>query len=1024
MLLTRRSILILVFLFLSRSILTGQQLAFRHLDMNNGLATNVAADVCFDKNGSLWFSSGEVFNLFDGNNLIQFHWKNYPVFPQAENGYFSADSYNRIWICYSDRTILIDEKRQPTRVIISDTIKKFFPRFCLDIKGLGIVAFTAKQTFYSNDITKPWKQLKWFDELKKDRVINWINRFDSSSLLIRIADSLFLLNFKEQKIVMKIHMPDYVEACKINENEILVGLDYKWKFHRIDIKEQKITKTYEGTSDQHGKPFSAEMLVMRQAADGNIYMTTRYSGLVRFDPVKENFFIYTHSFFSQSTVSGDNLRFLATNPDGYLAVTSRTGINITNVFQPAFRSVEFFRYPDGTIIDNGIGSLVEDRKKNLWITTMNELFIYKPGSDYVKPILHITDIDPGDGSVIMHGLSSLDGYGRIWVPFIGYGILIYNDEGKLVKELKRQSSPGTGYIPSNNIRVIRQHSNGKMLVGASNSIFIIDPATFIADTTTLKPLLDSMKLKRVVDILPDGNSIWVTTSPVGAVYKYDMVSKKVQVYSEGEIGSFRNYMLAKDKSGNVYATSFNGVSIFKPDGKIKLLGQHSGLTDMRVENALVDDSGYVWFSNTMTLVRYHPGTETFDYYDKRNGINKSGFQIGPACKTSDGKLVFGLNRGIIIVDPRDANSWQEKINFSLYKVNTDNTYEKCMGSQPLNLPYNNGRVTFSYLNSDLISGDQFFYRYKMEGIDTTWSTPTKNHLIAYNLRPGNYKFRMQASFNETKWIDFPDTVSITVASPFWQQWWFYVLIGVLAIGTTAVVIRTVQSSKEQKRKLEELNRMMNESRLMAIRSQMNPHFIFNSLNAIQECIVMQDFDTAYQYLSKFSKLLRQVLNNSEKNFIPLKDEIEVNQLYLELESLRFKKSFSYSIDVEENIDTESVKFPSLLLQPFIENAIWHGLMHKQGAKKLDISFFLENNHLECVIEDNGIGRERSAEIKRNKLGSQYFESKGTKLSGQRIQLLNDTGYTNASIKIEDLKNGTGEPEGTKVTLKLPLDYKP
>ena len=1024
MLLTRKSILIFILLFLSRFFLSGQQLAFRHLDVNNGLSTNVVADACFDKNGSLWFSSGEVFNFFDGSNVIQFHWKNYPVFPQAENGYFSADSHNRIWICYSDRTILIDEKRRPARVIISDTIKKFFPRYCFDIKGLGIVAITGKQTFYSNDIAKPWKQLKWFDELKNNRPVSWINRFDSSSFLMKIADSLLLINFKEQKVLTRIYMPENFEACKINENELLVGVDYKWKFYRVDIKKQKITKTYEASKDQHGKPIKAELLIMRQAADGNIYMATRYSGLARFDPVREDFFIYRHSFFSQSTVSGDNLRYIATNPDGYLVVTSRTGINITNVFQPAFRSVEFFRYPDGTIVDNGIGSLVEDRKKNLWIATLNELFIWKPESDYVKPIIHISDINPADGGLIMHGLASLDSDGRIWVPFIGYGILIFNDEGKLIKTLKRQNSPGDGYIPSNNIRVIRQHSSGKMLIGASNNMFIIDPVTFSIDTTTLIPLLDSMPQRRVVDILQDGNSIWVTTSPVGAVYNYNMINREVKVFNRGdEIGSLRNYMLAKDKSGNVYATSYNGVSIFKPDGKIKLLGQHSGLTDMRVENALVDDSGYVWFSNAMTLIRYHPGSETFNYYDKRNGINKSGFQIGPACKTWDGKLVFGLNRGIIIVDPKDANSWQEKINFSLYKVNTDNTYEKCIGAQPLNLPYNNAKITFSYLNSDLISGDQFFYRYKMDGIDTTWSTPTMNHLIAYNLRPGDYKFRMQASFNETKWIDFPDTISIAVASPFWQQWWFYVLIGVLAIGTTIVVIRTVQSSNEQRKKLEELNRVMNESRLMAIRSQMNPHFIFNSLNAIQECIVMQDFDTAYQYLSKFSKLLRQVLNNSEKNFIPLKDEIEVNQLYLELESLRFKRSFSYSIGVEDNIDTETVKFPSLLLQPFIENAIWHGLMHKQGAKKLDIFFFLENNHLECVIEDNGIGRERSAEIKRNKLGSQYFESKGTKLSGQRIHLLNETGYVNASLQIEDLKDDTGEAIGTKVILNLPLDYK-
>jgi len=705
-----------------------------------------------------------------------------------------------------------------------------------------------------------------------------------------------------------------------------------------------------------------------------------------------------------------------------LVVTSRAGINITNVFQSAFSSSEYFKYPDGTIIDEGIAGTIQDKKKNLWMTTLTQVFMWEPGSKFVKPVIHLSDLKSPDDDVVSNGLSSLDKYGRIWLPFIGYGIIIYNDDGKIVKELKNEIKT-TGFIPDINVRVIRQNNNGKMLVGTSQGLFIIDPDSFAIDSITLKPLLDSMKQKRVVDILPDGNSIWVTTSPNGAVYNYNFSNGRIKVLTTRQgISSLRNYILAKDKIGNIYITSYNGLSIIKPDGTIKVIDKNSGLKDLRVETAVVDDVGYVWLTNTGTLIRYDPVKETFDYYDQRNGINKTGFQIGSACKTSDGKLIFGLNRGVVIVDPLRANSWQQKVNFTISRVNTDNTYDPINGSETLYLPYSNAKITFSYLNSDLIAGNQFFYRYKMEGLDTTWSTPTANHLVAYNLRPGNYKFHMQASYNEANWIDFPHPVTIRVTAPFWQQWWFYVLIGVLVVGTTMTIYRAVQSSKKQKRKLDELNRLMNESRLMAIRAQMNPHFIFNSLNAIQECIVMQDFDTAYQYLSKFSKLLRQVLNNSEKNFVPLKDEIEVNELYLELESLRFKKSFIFSLTVDERIDTETIKFPSLMLQPFIENAIWHGLMHKQGEKKLDISFHLFNQHLECVIEDNGIGREHSAEIKKNKLGAQYFESRGTQLSGQRIKLLNETGYEGASIQIDDLKEN-GEAKGTRVTLKIPFNHK-
>jgi ligand-binding sensor domain-containing protein len=1002
--------------------LNAQPLSFHHLNVNDGLATNVVAQAGFDRNGSLWFSTGEVMNLYDGNNITQYHWRNYPFIPQSEVTYFFIDSYNRLWLCYSTQLIVIDEKRHPQLYFLGDSLKDLIVSSCFEIEGMGMVALTNKGTYYTNDIKKSWHRFLWIDTLLNNKPVVFIKKFDSSTVILKKDDKLLLANFKTRKVLFAISMTEPVEACRINNDEIFVGVQYKWKFFRISVSQQKIIKTYAKSIDQSGKPIVAELLNMQLAANNKIYMTTRFSGLMQFDPLQENFFVNNHDFYSQQSISTDNLRYLATNEDGYLVATSRAGLNIANVFQPSFTSIEYFKEPGGNIIDEGVVGIIQDNKKKFWIMTQTQLFTWKRSDNFVKPLLRLKDISTPEFP-ISHGIPGMDQFGRLWIPYLGYGVMIFNDEGKLIKELKKSDKGSPGYIPDNAVRVVRRVANGKMIVGTSDGIFMLDPKTYEIDSVSWKPLQDSMYQKRIVDILQVENFIWLTTSPNGAVYKYNTITGKLNVYAVQQgVVSRRNYLLAKDKVGNIYASSYNGITVFSVDGKIKKIDEQSGLTDLRVETAIGDDSGYVWMTNTGTLIRYDPIKNHFDYFNEQHGINKTGFVITPACKTETGELIFGLNRGIVIVNPNQVNSRQQPVRFSIYRVNTDNTIEFSSPSSTVSLPYNNAKINFSYLNSDLISSGRLFYRYKMDGIDTAWSTPTRNHLIAYNLRPGKYRFQMQASYNETNWIDFPNTVSINVAAPFWQQWWFYVLIGLITVSVTAIVYKFIQSSKTQKRKLEELNRMMNESRLMAIRSQMNPHFIFNSLNAIQESIVMQDFDTAYQYLSKFSKLLRQVLNNSEKNFIPLKDEIEVNQLYLELESLRFKRSFSYSLSVEENIDTETLRFPSLLLQPFIENAIWHGLMHKQGEKKLDISFCLQNNHLECIIEDNGIGRERSAEIKRNKLGSQYFESKGTQLSGQRIQLLNETGHPKASIQIDDLKKETGEAEGTRVILKLPLNY--
>jgi LytS/YehU family sensor histidine kinase len=209
---------------------------------------------------------------------------------------------------------------------------------------------------------------------------------------------------------------------------------------------------------------------------------------------------------------------------------------------------------------------------------------------------------------------------------------------------------------------------------------------------------------------------------------------------------------------------------------------------------------------------------------------------------------------------------------------------------------------------------------------------------------------------------------------------------------------------------------------MALRAQMNPHFIFNSLNSIQECIVKEKVEDAHKYLSRFSMLLRMVIDYSERSFISLEDEIKFLKLYLGLESLRFGESFSYEIFISPEVDEEETIVPSLLIQPFVENAIWHGLLHKNGKRELKISFINRNNEqLVCVVEDNGIGRVKSAKIKSSKLDAQSHESKGMRISQERIDLLRLQTHLNPEIVIEDLYDEYNNAAGTRVSVALPLE---
>ena len=277
---------------------------------------------------------------------------------------------------------------------------------------------------------------------------------------------------------------------------------------------------------------------------------------------------------------------------------------------------------------------------------------------------------------------------------------------------------------------------------------------------------------------------------------------------------------------------------------------------------------------------------------------------------------------------------------------------------------------------------------------------------------------------------------------FWQVPIFYMHLGViseiiclsLALSYKNKVVENQKLTAEQSLQLEreqreiealrldlekqELNRQMTSLRMRALRSQMNPHFLFNSLNAIQECIITNQTDAAVMYLAKFSKLVRLILENSDQQTIPLSREIETLKLYLDVESLRFTHSFSFDIDVKTDIDPVLISIPPMLVQPYAENAIWHGLLNKQGERILKITFESDDESLLVSIEDNGVGRKKSATFDSPMKKSKT--SMGMKLTSERLDILNELNPDQAFVEIQDLMDAKGKAAGTCVKLTLPI----
>jgi LytS/YehU family sensor histidine kinase len=307
----------------------------------------------------------------------------------------------------------------------------------------------------------------------------------------------------------------------------------------------------------------------------------------------------------------------------------------------------------------------------------------------------------------------------------------------------------------------------------------------------------------------------------------------------------------------------------------------------------------------------------------------------------------------------------------------------------------------------------------LEGYDDDWTDYNTARKVQYtNLRPGSYRFQYAVSKDGQHWIEGHTAPLVTVERPVWQSPIFLSGLGIIILGTLGLIynMRISHIKKESSLK-EDFNKKLAENEMTALRAQMNPHFMFNSLNSIKNYILKENTDKASRYLTKFSQLMRAILKNSQSKLISLEDELHALKLYIEIESMRFNEAFNHNIEVDETLSPAKLYIPPLLIQPYVENAIWHGLMLKEGEKSLRLRISPYNGHLLITIEDNGIGRKKAAEMKTK--DNRKNRSYGMQITRDRIELINKTLGINARVKVEDLTLRNGEPAGTKVHIYVP-----
>ncbi len=425
-------------------------------------------------------------------------------------------------------------------------------------------------------------------------------------------------------------------------------------------------------------------------------------------------------------------------------------------------------------------------------------------------------------------------------------------------------------------------------------------------------------------------------------------------------------------------------------------------------------------TNDFLYVETPEGLVIYNYYSgESNLINAyDGLPSNEitAFYKQDSTLWIGTSKGIVSFNESQIRKNETPIPIHIRGIaiwNKDTTL-----SDEYKLKYNQNNIQINYVGLGYRCRGNVEYKYRMLGIGEDWQT-TDSRTVTYPiLPPGKYEFQVKAINEDEVESEKPATLKFHIAPPWWQTWWFYILTG-LTIG--GIVAFFVQRRISAIQKENEFHNQINNLRMQALQSQMNPHFIFNALNAIQSFFTTKDEESAMIYLARFARLIRIIFHQSKEERIPLIEEKEFLELYLELEQLRFEDKIEADFKIlgfEKN-SMEFYSMPPLIIQPIIENAFKHGLMHKTSGGELKIILEKNNSDLYCTIEDNGVGREEAIRINQWRRGN--HKSSGLITTIERLSILYPKKEEKYYFKITDLKDDAGNALGTRIWLRIPLE---
>ena len=852
-----RKVLIILLLFLFNSKLFAQNnIVFQHLNTSNGLSYLGVNSMCFDQQGNLWIATGDGLNMFNGRAVDKYFSSEYPQLQNNNHTHILCDGGNRIWVLsYDGYVTMLDEKRQFHRVSLYDNNKRVRIGYMMKKENETICLYTSKGNYtFANTAVKNNDPVsnKQFDFLP---LVNYTEQgfkgrntfysYDNDHYLLFNKNAFLKISFKTNKVERRYDFTSRTALIKWKSNGLLVYNELTREVELLNLDTETISYPFRNLTDQDGKKIEAVFNFAEKINEHKYVFSTEGNGVYVYDNRVGTISNYTHNYFTQTSLGNDIARNMAVDNKGWVFIACLPhGISYFNATDVISNQV-VFSDRKGTGYDGVIYGINTRDNANYYIGTANGIMKWNRKTNTTGFI----NVPGKDGESVFGntGVISLlvDKYDRVWATASSNGIVVLNKEGKLVKQFIHDPLDPSSLKVKMPARLILG-PDGYVWTCGRSGFCRINPDNLEVDNLQNTPLKVFDSLHVVPLLFTDKDNLLIAASFDG-LYHYNFSTRKLEEHS-----GYKKYRrsgildLSVDIDNNIYIGNRDGLFILFRDGRINVLKQKDGMLMDRVEGLLTDIHNRMWIGNDIGLVCYGPSDSSLKAFDVRYGLSIYGFRVGSYFKMPNGEFFFGTPKGLQYFHPDSLYNKKMNPHVSITKFESKQIVSSVTNNASFSLKAKDNQVTFYFGTVDFSPQLRTYYEYKLVDLDKDWIKATDQNSVRYNsLPPGKYAFKVRVSNDNKNWQESDNEVTIIVATPFYQAWWFKILGVLLGLFLIWYVFKYYQ--RKQLKQKEELEAQVV---INYFASQINRHLKTEDIlwDVAKNCISKLNFEDCVIYL--------------------------------------------------------------------------------------------------------------------------------------------------------------------------------